>query len=53
MGTAYIDWSVRDPGREAYVRDLLLRLPGVRAVVHGSWTNVQAAEEARRHYRRS
>ena len=53
MGTVYIDWSIRDAGREAYVRDVLLRLPGVRAVVHGSWTTLQAAEEARRHYRRS
>jgi hypothetical protein len=49
MGTVYIDWSARHTGREQYVRDTLLRLPGVRAVVHGSWSKQQAAEQTLRH----
>ncbi|SRR5579884_423692 len=39
MGTVYIDWSGRDPLRKQHVRDRLLMLPGVRAVVHGNWSS--------------
>jgi hypothetical protein len=39
MGTVYIDWSGRDALREQHVRDRLLMLPGVRAVVHGNWSS--------------
>src|SRR5205823_3113668 len=48
MGTIYLDWDMRDPDGEHGVREVLLRVPGVRAVIHGSWSRSQEAEQALR-----
>ncbi len=47
MGTVYVDWNVRDVKCEHDLREALLRVPGVRAVVHGDWSRLQEAERTR------
>ena len=42
FGTVYLDWAERDARREQIARDVLLALPGVRAVVHGEWSRQPA-----------
>ncbi|GEM_PF-3478670 len=40
LGTVYIDWSVRCPAVEQSLRDELLAIRGVRAVVNGTWSSI-------------
>jgi len=46
MGTVYVDWHVREMKCEAGLREALLRVPGVRAVVHGDWSRLHNLERA-------
>lgn len=48
MGAVYVDWDSRDLAAEVSVREALLRVPGVRAVVNGSWSRSQEVERALR-----
>ena len=46
LGTVYVDWDVRDVRCQHDLREALLRVPGVRAVVHGHWSRLQDADRA-------
>jgi hypothetical protein len=46
MGTVYVDWNARDPAADVRVREALLLVPGVRAVINGSWSSSQGVERA-------
>jgi hypothetical protein len=37
LGTAYVDWLVRNVKREAIVDRKLAEVAGIRGVVHGTW----------------
>lgn len=46
LGTVYVDWEVRDMRCQRDLREALLLVPGVRAVVHGHWSRLQDADRA-------
>lgn len=48
MGAVYVDWDSRDLAADVSVREALLRVPGVRAVINGSWSRSQEVERTLR-----